>query len=100
MAAFHEFPQLNAFFTGPRQKTREYLEATYIQIGRRNYSAYGWVKDHAEEIEQRHFSAALSAFTAILHVGPETREYFLDGFARFLQIQEEFMNVLTESVPL
>ncbi len=100
MAAFHEFPQLDEFFTQCRPKTKEYLERKYVQIGRRNYSCYGWVKDHAEEIEQRHFSASLDVFTAIMHVGAETKQYFLDGFLRFLEIQEELMDVLSLPIPL
>lgn len=99
MAAFHEFPELDAFLTERWPEAKKYLETTSIPIGRRNYPAYGWVKDHAEGIELRHFNASLDVFTAIMHAEGETRKYFLDGFLKFLKVQEEFMDVLALPVP-
>jgi len=97
--ADEEFNVLDTYMRANQPELVEYLTKTRVPIGDSENAAYRWVQIHTS-VEADHFAAAVKSANQALryYAGSETqsriKNWILDGFREFVEVQKEFMESL------
>jgi hypothetical protein len=100
--ADQEFVIIDSVFKTTRPEMVAGLEAMRVELLGEKHNAYYWVRIHTG-VEAEHFDAALRGSNKALryYAGPnelgQVKEWILEGFSRFAEVQADFMAALGES---